>query len=329
MAILHPGIKSATHRGIHLYAQSLIAGLKQAGFHTALVTEAPVCAQGSALAILQDMVSGHASKTSSLAALPQYLKHRILPSADQAKAYPCNKLPLGEQNRYLAQIDDFLNHASVYEMARLASNKPGFSPVSLDMISPEDYKVAFTSEPLAVRPGQRGPKLVQTIHDLIVLNSKLHDLSPQKFLRRLQACVQHADMIISVSEHTRADIIDRYPSVEDRIRVIYQPLPADEKIVALSKNSSAQQAVLDKFKLRSGNFIFYIGAIEQRKNVARLVRAHQRSQHAKDIPLIMAGPLDEEYVQGENMSIFFDPASKEEGIRYIGRISEIDRKSVV
>ncbi|MCP5916123.1 glycosyltransferase, partial [Klebsiella pneumoniae] len=85
----------------------------------------------------------------------------------------------------------------------------------------------------------------------------------------------------------------RYPEAEARVVVAHQPLPADPLTIERSLDPAVQAATLQKFGLQSGRFIFYVGAVETRKNVARLVRAFAHSKAASHCQLVIAGSVDE------------------------------------
>jgi glycosyltransferase involved in cell wall biosynthesis len=162
------------------------------------------------------------------------------------------------------------------------------------------------------------------VHDLIVLNTTVHEANVEKFKRRLEGALFGADLIMAVSEYTKLEILDRYPEMEDRVRVVYQPIPANAQTVLESESSLARQAVLNRFELQSGEFVFYIGAIEERKNIARLIRAYLSSTLAKTIPLVLAGSVDSAYIESEGLSRYFD-SKNESGVRYIGRVTELEK----
>ena len=323
VCVLHPDIKSSSRRGIYAYALSLIAGLRQAGHRTALATDlASEDIARDALAIPRAVAHPQARKVSAVAALPAYLR---LQWANQppALSHPMDKhLPLEASNAYLSEVDEFINQPDFYEICRLAGNKPLLPAVSLDFMARLGCKVAFTATPMAVKG--TAVSVIQTVHDLIILNETVHDLNRSKFKRRLQACIRHADVIVAVSEYTRTEILQRYPQAAQRVVVAYQPLPADPLTVQHSTDPVRQAAVLQRFGLEAGRFIFFVGAVEERKNVARLIRAYQQSRASHDCQLVIAGSLDEGYAKAEGIDHLLKPGAKGP-IQYIGRISDVDK----
>jgi len=110
----------------------------------------------------------------------------------------------------------------------------------------------------------------------------IHDLSfehlPQTFNRRsrtqLRLTVRHsakrANRILSLSEHTRCDIIETYRVNASRVAAI--PLAAPEHFAPVDDNRELQR-VRDNYGI-DGDYILSVGSIQPRKNLARLIRAY-------------------------------------------------------
>lgn len=144
--------------------------------------------------------------------------------------------------------------------------------------------------------------------------------------------VENADIVIAVSGYTRNEILDRYPQLEDRVRVVYQPLPASAEDIRESELGDVQAAVLARFGLSKNSYIFFVGAIEERKNVHRLIEAFNGCKDLEGLTLVFAGSCDDEYLRRRNISVYFadrptHAANRPKGgdIRYIGRISELEK----
>lgn len=169
--------------------------------------------------------------------------------------------------------------------------------------------------------------IVQTVHDLIILNTSVHNLNVSKFRRRLEAALFNSDLIISVSEYTKGEIVERYPQVADRIRVVYQPVPAENRVLRESDQPEIRQSVLAKWGLASQGYLFYVGAIEERKNIARLIWAYQRSRASREMPLVLAGALEESYLRREGVWDLFQPQARQSAGRviYLGKVSELEK----
>lgn len=109
----------------------------------------------------------------------------------------------------------------------------------------------------------------------------IHDLSfehlPQTFNRRsrtqLRLTVRHsarrAARILSLSEHTRRDIIETYGINEDHVDAI--PLAAPEHFAPVHDHAELQR-VRHNYGI-VGDYILSVGSIQPRKNLARLIKA--------------------------------------------------------
>ena len=129
----------------------------------------------------------------------------------------------------------------------------------------------------------------------------IHDLSfehlPQTFNRRsrtqLKLTVRHsarrAARILSLSEHTRRDIIETYNIAPQRVTAI--PLAAPDHFGPIMDNRELQR-VRHNYGI-DGDYILSVGSIQPRKNLARLVRAYaslRESGSADKLPkLVLVG----------------------------------------
>ena len=110
----------------------------------------------------------------------------------------------------------------------------------------------------------------------------IHDLSfehlPQTFNRRsrtqlrltVRRSARRAARILSLSEHTRRDIIETYGIQGERINAI--PLAAGEQFKPVTDNRELQR-VRHNYGI-DGDYILTVGSIQPRKNLARLIKAY-------------------------------------------------------
>ncbi len=110
----------------------------------------------------------------------------------------------------------------------------------------------------------------------------IHDLSfehlPQTFKRRsrtqLRLTVRHsarrAARILSLSEHTRGDIVETYGIEPNRIEAI--PLAAPDHFCRVNDKRELQR-VRHNYGIE-GDYILSVGSIQPRKNLARLIKAY-------------------------------------------------------
>lgn len=137
--------------------------------------------------------------------------------------------------------------------------------------------------PNFVPPPTRSRGLVLTVHDLAFRRfPETSPMATRNWLRRLDVALRSAAHVIVVSEATRRDLLELYRVPEDRVTVIHHGL--DERI------RPAPQAEVERVRRTygiDGPYLAFIGGIEPRKNLPRLVRAFARLD---DPPtLVLAG----------------------------------------
>jgi glycosyltransferase involved in cell wall biosynthesis len=130
------------------------------------------------------------------------------------------------------------------------------------------------------------PNIV-TIHDLVPLRLPYMTLDNKRyFFRLLGKLLDQADHIVTVSEFSRQDIIRLFGIAETRISNTYQAVTLPAQALARSDNEIADE-ISNLFELDTGNYYLFIGALEPKKNVSRLIDAYAASGSRR--PLVVAG----------------------------------------
>ncbi|MFL5659412.1 MAG: glycosyltransferase family 4 protein [Ktedonobacteraceae bacterium] len=116
----------------------------------------------------------------------------------------------------------------------------------------------------------RTPTIV-TIHDVIPLRLPLYRAGTkvEAYVRLVARAAHKATLIITVSQHARQDIMDALKIPAERIRVIYEA--AGDEYTPVT-DPTALATVRARYGLGE-QYIFYLGGLDQRKNVLQLVRA--------------------------------------------------------
>jgi len=149
---------------------------------------------------------------------------------------------------------------------------------------PEPIDVLHLTAPLPIR--MQGVRTVVTLHDLVPIRLPYTTSdNKREFIDRVRTSTRYADLIITVSEASKRDIIELLDVPEDRIFVTWQasdiePLNADER--------SALPRSLSRFGLTPDGYGLFVGAIEPKKNVRRLIDAFLEAHES--MPLVLAGP---------------------------------------
>ncbi|MBU4612099.1 glycosyltransferase family 4 protein [Achromobacter sp. GG226] len=328
-------------RGIYLYTKSLISAVKRRGHQTGILSEAR--ASQDTVPLLSNIYHALNDPTrirvSHRRMLLKYGTHRWLNRVKPVAVANQQSMVTEENLWFLRDVDRFLNVPYVYDTASVVNRLSFEKPLDLGFAGNAGYDTIFTTSPMAVRSAHPRAKLVQTVHDLIPLQVTTHWERTDVFYRRLKACAEHADLMLAVSDYTRNRFLEVFPHAASRIHTVYQPLPADAHALHLSEQPLVQEAVLEKFNLTKGNYCFYVGAIEGRKNIHRLIAAHGIAARGEDFPLVLAGYVDKEYAAEQNLSDVLtlpkpgapaadaksDTAKRRRTTRYIGYITEVEK----
>ncbi len=149
-----------------------------------------------------------------------------------------------------------------------------------------DADVVHATNHAAVPPVRVGQRLVVTVHDLAF------EYFPGAFPRQwrwlfkagVRAAVKRADAIITPSRHAAEELLSRTKVDPAKLHVV--PLAA-----SLELSGDDPDATLERLKVRRP-YVLFVGTLEPRKNLVRLVRAYRRVA-AGGLPhaLVLAGPL--------------------------------------
>jgi len=121
----------------------------------------------------------------------------------------------------------------------------------------------------------RTPTIV-TIQDIIPLRLPAYRPAGKvkMYMNLVANAAKRATMVITISEHAKQDIIDVLHIPSERIRVIYQAIGEEYQPVT---DQARIKATRERYGLGE-RYIFYIGGLDQRKNVPQLVRAFAHLQ---------------------------------------------------
>lgn len=149
---------------------------------------------------------------------------------------------------------------------------------------PGKVSAAHWTGPVALKAS--GAPNLYTIHDLIPLQFPYMVIDrPGRSARVHAAIAREADGIITVSETSKAGIVDILRVPPERVTVTYQPVP---HLVSVSRDT-AEWIVSNIYNARPYDYALFVGAIEPKKNVRRLIEAFLLARLS--IPLLIAGPF--------------------------------------
>lgn len=136
-----------------------------------------------------------------------------------------------------------------------------------------------------IPPNGRWRKVI-TVHDLAFLRMpELVTDASRRYYGGIRRAVREADAIIAVSRATARDLIELTGAHAEKVSVVYEaadstlkPMPAGE----------AAATVRERFGLE-GPYILFVGTIEPRKNLPRLLQAFSMLRREFPARLVVAG----------------------------------------
>jgi len=135
----------------------------------------------------------------------------------------------------------------------------------------------------------KGSCNIYTIHDLVPLRLPFTTLdNKRQTYRLLRKIAAEADHIVTVSENSKRDIVQLLEVPEERVTNTYEAVDFPRELVERSEDLVAAQ-LHSSYGLEMQDYLLFYGALEPKKNVARLIDAYMLS--AVDIPLVITGAV--------------------------------------
>lgn len=161
----------------------------------------------------------------------------------------------------------------------------------MSVIHGERYDLFHATRPIPLAL-PRTPS-VYTIHDIVPLRLPHSTLDNKRyFYRVVREILKKADHIVTVSEFTKRDIIDVFGTDEDRITNTWQSVSLHKSLLERSDEEVARAVEL-QYGLRFRGYYLFLGAIEPKKNISRMVDAYSASGSKR--PLVLVGGLGWQY----------------------------------
>jgi glycosyltransferase involved in cell wall biosynthesis len=308
--------EQAAFRGTSFFARSLLRALSELGIETLLLTSAAT----SGDALLERLaVARHLAEPSTpttWARRTGFLRDLLWPARPRRVSFGQSSSYLDRVD-YLRWVDACLNRPAVYDYIRMRSHHrwPAYT------VPWSTANVVIAPAPIHIR-APRGVPLVMAFHDLSpVLRA---DHPPQddssEYLCRIRSMERHADAVLCSSEASRGELIAHFPSLTDRTTVIHPPVTLFAEELALAQEPEVERSVLGRYGVERGSYLLYVGVLERKKNVRRLVDAYIAVRQQIDIPLLLAGWMG--YGAHE-----VEPALSRgaNGARHLGYVSQTDK----
>jgi glycosyltransferase involved in cell wall biosynthesis len=260
--LLDQALRALGHETRHLYGTGAFTGddalLREISFYDAPPPPLPPKAQRRKF---YRMLLRAVSNRAPLAADVPHSGKVIVPESDQLSA-------------------PVYNARDLYEIAFLRQFR---SFKFLDFTFPEAADVFHSTYPLPVR--MKNARQVVTMHDMIPMRLPYTTMdNKREILARHRTAAKIADLIMTVSEHSKHDICDILQLPEDKVAVVRQP----SRFKPLDQRAQRDvERVLSRYNLTPKGYILHVGAIEPKKNLKRLLQAYVELD--TDIPIVFTG----------------------------------------
>ncbi|MHC5610771.1 MAG: glycosyltransferase family 4 protein [Nostoc sp.] len=173
---------------------------------------------------------------------------------------------------------------NIYDCYKLANNLYKLFPIQTKLRIPKKIDIWHTSYPIPIKINNA--KRITTIHDIIPLKLPHTTLDDKKlFFNIINNAIKHSEIILTVSKTTKEDILHRFDIQPEKIHVTYQPIPIIDNYNLVE--ADIIPTFLKKYKLKFKKYILFVGAIEPKKNVGRLIDAY--SGLDTDMQLVIVG----------------------------------------
>ena len=194
-------------------------------------------------------------------------------------------------------------------------------PGLLDECEADLYHTALLTTPIV-----RVCKSIITLHDVIPLAHP--DLVPSSFRdlfhRWIGPSLRACDRVVTTSNAAKAEIVAHLDVEAERVAVVHQCVGHRFR----PRRPDELTSVLSRHGLEAGRYLLYVGAIDRRKNVERLLKAYAESKALREfgVRLAVCGrSADGEYT----LEVALSSAGARLGICELGYVPDEDLAPIV
>jgi glycosyltransferase involved in cell wall biosynthesis len=267
--------------GIRSYGLNLISALQSLGANPELLVSARV--SGSAV-VSRALLYDHPDRRERLIpgrikAYRQLLRMKCNPAAHVPPNGGADGMPVPDS------IFPFgLGCSALFNCYRAGQTLQKRFKKSPTFRTEKKYQVWHATQPLPLR--HKGAIQITTIHDLIPLIQPhlCNEIRPG-FHQNVAEAIRNSRAIAVVSEQTKRDL-QRYFSVPDEKLVVTHQF---SRISRQACGEDQLDQMLRLFDLERGRYILYVGTLDIRKNIRRLIDAYLML--GSDVPLVLVGKM--------------------------------------
>jgi glycosyltransferase involved in cell wall biosynthesis len=243
-----------------------------------------------------------------------------------------NKLPeIDKKNRYFLftykKLD--FNKEFYLNVPTVSSIIPQkiYSPIWNNLVLPHFLKknninVFFSVNQIIPLIKIKNCKYVSVVHDVIYKADK--NFLPFIYRKYLQLfayfSVKSSDLIVTVSQYSKQDILKNYKVNENKIKVVYSA--TNKEFYAWDLNCEEKNKIKKSMNLND-NIVLYVGMIENRKNIIGILKiADKVFRINPEIQFILIGKI------GFGGDKLLTEISKRTNVRYLKDIDDVTLKKI-
>lgn len=279
--------------GIATYARNLNEALRALG-HETQILYGPRRLGADDLLNEISLVDASPERIRGLTGLRRRVEQLTMPLGRSARWIArSGEVETRQVERHVPPCDGLWASRDVFHGANLSYSAFGlFTDVRFDGGGPAPDVVHWT----CALP-MRAPRAVNlyTIHDLVPVKLPFATLdNKRRFVGLCRRLCETADRIVTVSEHSKQDLVRVFGLDEARVAVTYQAVDLPPALRSRPDEQVAR-TVEGVFGLDWRGYFLFFGASEPKKNLARVIEAYLSS--AVDTPLVIVsgrGWLDDD-----------------------------------
>jgi len=262
--------------GVRTYAETLIRGLRMLGARVSVLWDSPSAATwpvGEVVAFDANRWVGRLAKFRTALELGTW-------GATASTVYKSKRVTIPPPGyEFIVDVDSLYTVPWCYEASNHIYHR--LHKASKLRIRNEGVHVWHATYPIPI--DVKGAIKITTVHDLVPIRMPYTTLDIKKdYYNLIMYSLYTSSAVFAVSEYTRRDILDVFPDCNpDKIIVTYQA------VIKQDVSDDIVEITMRKFKLKPGQFILFVGTIEPKKNVGRLIDAYAGID--TDMPLVIVG----------------------------------------
>lgn len=257
--------------GIKTYGVTLIKALTSLGVNVDILCSRNSKSNSNNLVLNEALFFDRPNNNSAI------VKAKIIFFAAIQKIYQAQKIPVS--NFVIKQDADYIfdylaNSGNIFNLDdcyRIANNVYKLFQIKTKVNIKKKIDIWHATYPVPIKVNNA--KKITTIHDLIPLKLPHTTLDDKKFFFNIvKNSIKDSALILTISESTKKDILHCFDIHPDKIHLTYQPIIDNNLLI----KDDLVPIFLRKYKLKFKKYILFVGSIEPKKNVGRLIDAYSR-----------------------------------------------------